>query len=430
MIKNNKDFVHMHCHTEYSAFDGLNKVKSIVKHAKNMGFEALAITDHGNLGGAIKFFQECRKKEDLPDGRCGVTLKPLLGCEFYVAKNRHAKSKNEQPDGRKGNRHLILIAQNAEGYKNLCQLSQASYVEGFYSDARIDFELLQKHSDGLICSSACLSSVVNANLLYGRFDSALKAAGMLKEIFKDKFFLEAMFHGLDEERMILPDIVRLSEKLNCRIVASNDCHYPCAEDGKSQELLMCMSTSKCMKDPKHISFPYHEFYMKSAEEMSMIFSTHPDMLHATVDLASMVDDDSIAKLFGGMRLPKYPVPQEYSNAHDYLEHLAWQGLSQMGRAESQPHRARLTMELEDVKIAKLNNNYDFATYFLIVRDYINWAKNNGILTGCGRGSGFGSLLLRCIGITYGVDPLEHDLLWERFLGFDNKRFLRASDFGF
>ena len=429
MKNNNSDFVHMHCHTEYSAFDGLNKVKAIVRKAKEMGFPALAITDHGNIGGAIKFFQECRKKDDLSDGRGGVSIKPLLGCEFYLSRDRKAKTKAEQPDGRKGNRHLILIAQNAAGYRNLCNLSQCSYVDGFYSDARIDFELLQKHSEGLICSSACLSSVVNSNLLHGRFDAALKAAGMLKDIFGDRFFLEAMFHGLDEERMILPDIIRLSETLNCRIVASNDCHYPSAEDGKSQELLMCMSTSKCIKDDKHIAFPYHEFYLKSAEEMKKIFGSHPDMLHATVDLASMVDDDSIANLFGGMRLPQYEVPSDFLSPHDYLEHLAWSGLQSMGKHESQPHKNRLRMELDDVKIAKLNNNYDFATYFLIVRDYINWAKKSGILTGCGRGSGFGSLLLRCIGVTYGVDPLEHDLLWERFLGFDNKRFMRASDFG-
>lgn len=429
MKRSNKDFVHMHCHTEFSAFDGLNKVKSIIKRAKDMGFPALAITDHGNIGGTIKFFQECRKKENLSDGRDGVSIKPLLGCEFYLARSRHAKSKQEQPDGRKGNRHIILIAQNAEGYKNLCNLSQISYSEGFYSDARIDMEVLQKHSAGLICSSACLSSVVNANLLHGRFDAALKAAGILKEIFGDRFFLEAMFHGLDEERMIIPDIIRLSQKLNCRIVASNDCHYPCAEDGKSQELLMCMSTSKCIKDDRRISFPYHEFYLKSAEEMAMMFGAHPDMLNATVDLAAMVDDDSIAKLFGGMRLPKYIVPDEFADPHAYLEHLAHEGLKSMGKDASDAHKKRLRMELEDVKIAKLNNNYDFATYFLIVRDYINFAKTNGILTGCGRGSGFGSLLLRCIGITYGIDPLEHDLLWERFLGFDNKRFVRASDFG-
>jgi DNA polymerase-3 subunit alpha len=426
---NNKDFVHMHCHTEFSAFDGLNKVKSIVRKAKEMGFPALAITDHGNIGGAIKFFQECRKKEETSDGRKDVSIKPLLGCEFYLARNRFAKSKADQPDGRKGNRHLILIAQNATGYRNLCNLSQTSYVDGFYSDARIDLELLARHSDGLICSSACLSSVVNANLLYGRFDAALKAAGVLKEIFGERFFLEAMFHGLDEERMILPDIIRLSEKLECRIVASNDCHYPEKADAKSQELLMCMSTSRCIKDEKHICFPYQEFYMKSAEEMNKIFGTHPDMLHATVDLASMVDDNSIAQLFGGMRLPQFDTPQEFSSPHDYLEHLAWNGLREMGKSDSEIHTSRLRMELDDVKIAKLNNNYDFATYFLIVRDYINWAKKNGILTGCGRGSGFGSLLLRCIGITYGVDPLEHDLLWERFLGFDNKRFVRASDFG-
>lgn len=425
----NKDFVHIHNHTEFSAFDGLNKMSDFPLLARKMGFKALGITDHGTVGGLVKFFQECTKVYDKNGNKIEHdTIVPLLGCEFYLSKNRFAKSKKDQEDGRKGNRHLVLIAKNWIGFQNLCSLSEKSWTEGFYNDPRIDFNLLEKHSEGLICSSACLSSVVNSNLLHGRYDQAKKAASKFKELFKEDFYLEVMFHGLDAERYIIPDIFKLGEELGIKVIASNDCHYACKEDGCSHEVLMCMSTSRCLSDPKRLKFPYHEFYLKSAEEMSLIFKDRMDCIYNTNEIVDKIDYKNISSNFGGMRLPKFILPDNFADPHDYLEYIAYQGLKSLNLDSSEKHQKRLRLELDDVKIAKLNNSYDFATYFLIVRDYIDYAKKNNILTGCGRGSGFGSLLLKTLGITYGVDPIEHDLLWERFLGFDTKKFVKEQDF--
>lgn len=426
---NNSEFVHLHNHTEFSSFDGLNKMSSFPHLARKMGFKALGITDHGNVGGLVKFFQECTKTVDKNGNKIEFDpIVPLLGCEFYLAKDRFAKNKKDQPDGRKGNRHIILIAKNWKGFENLCTLSERSWTEGFYNDPRIDFSLLEKHHEGLICSSACLSSVVNSNLLNGRYAQAKKVAAYFKNIFGEDFYLEVMYHGLDAERYIIPDIFKLSDELGIKIVATNDCHYSHKEDGDSHELLMCMSTSRCVHDPKRLKFPYHEFYLKSAEEMSAIFSERMDCIYNTLEVSSKIDYKDISKNFGGMRLPKFPLPEKFNDPHDYLEFIAWQGLKDLNLDNSKKHIDRLRLELDDVKIAKLNNNYDFATYFLIVRDYIQFANSKGILTGCGRGSGFGSLLLKTLGITYGVDPIEHDLLWERFLGFDTKKFVKEQDF--
>jgi len=426
---NNSNFVHLHNHSEFSAFDGLNKMSEFPKLARSMGFKALGITDHGNVGGLIKFFQECTKSVDKNGNKIEYDpIKPILGCEFYLAKDRFAKSKKDQPDGRKGNRHIVLIAKNWQGFQNLCTLSEKSWTEGYYNDPRIDFELLTKHHEGLICSTACLSSVVNNNLLHGRYDQAKKVATILKNIFGEDFYFEVMYHGLDAERYIIPDVFKLADSLGSKVLATNDVHYSHKEDGASHEVLMCMSTSRCIHDPKRLKFPYHEFYLKSAQEMAGIFQNRLDSLYNTLEVADKIDHKDISKNFGGMRLPKFPLPNSFSDPHDYLEYIAWDGLKQLGLDHSQKHIDRLRLELDDVKIAKMNNNYDFATYFLIVRDYIQYANTKGILTGCGRGSGFGSLLLKTLGITYGVDPIEHDLLWERFLGFDTKRFVREQDF--
>lgn len=435
MTKNkltNADFVHLHNHTEYSSFDGVNKIKKFPAYAAEMGFKALAITDHGNMGGAFKFMNECNK----------VGIKPIVGCEMYLCKDRHVHFKSHkdkqgnilekgQIDGRKGNRHIVLLAKNWEGYQNLCRLSQASWTEGHaFNDPRIDFDLLEKHSSGLICSSACLSSVVNANLLHGRYDQARKAAGRFKEIFGEDFFLEVMYHGIDAEAMIISDVLKLGEDLNCKVICSNDCHYCEKCQGESHELLMAMSTSNCLTNPKHIHFPFHEFYLKSAEEMQVHFGSNSRLLTNTVDIADSIDSNDIMNnLTGKMRLPRYPIPENFSSPHHYLEHLAYQGLKKLGWDKSPEHVNRLKLEIQDVAVAWENNRYDFATYFLIVRDYIIAAKSKNILVGCGRGSGFGSVLLRCIDISYGPDPIKYDLLWERFLGFDDRRFISSRDFG-
>lgn len=440
----NKDFVHFHVHSEYSNFDGLAKVDQLTLEARKMGFPALALTDHGNIMGWIKFLYNCKasktkKGKDIPY----PPIKGILGCEFYLSRKMNIggdetnvkkiseKRKQVQPDGRRGNRHLNLYAMNWKGYQNICKLSQASFVNGFYFDPRIDIEMLNNCSEGVMGGSACLSNLINVNLVYDRYDVAKKIAGSLNEIFRGNFFLEVMYHGIMEEKEIIPHILKLSSELNIPVLATNDAHYIYKEQGESQELFMCLSQGKCIKDPKRLKFKHKEFYLKSAQEMAKMFGGIPHVLTNTVAMSERIDTPDIEKnLFGGMRLPIFDIPTEYKDAHDYLSKIAMDGLKELGLDRSLEHINRLKMELEDVKVAKESNNYDFATYFLIVRDYIKEAEKQGIFVGPGRGSGYASLLLKCIGITYGEDPLNQSLLWERFLGFDSKRFIKESDFGF
>ena len=435
----NSNFVHSHVHSSYSRFDGLANVPDLVLQARKMGFRALALTDHGNVGGWIKFYQECKKKKDKKDKPIEYDpIKPILGAEYYLCRNHNAHTTEEQKDGRKGNRHIILQAMSQKGYENLCKLSQRSFVEGQFHDPRIDLYDLAECSDGVFCQTACLGSIINSNLLHGRDVEAERAAGLLSDIFGDNMAFEVMYHGIDEEAVIIPKIMKLANKMNKMIIASNDCHYILKEHAKSQELLMAMSTSRCIKDPKHMHFPHDEFYLKSADEMAKIFGSHPEFLTNTLAIAERVED---YLQVGGMRLPKFnldearaemsksgkfPQVPDGKTPHEFLEQLAWIGMKRLKWDKSEEHIAALKMELEDVRIAKENNDMDFATYFLIVWDYINYARSRKILTGCGRGSGYASILLMCLGITYGKDPISLGLFWERFLAFDDLYFINDS----
>jgi DNA polymerase-3 subunit alpha len=421
-----------------SSLDGLATVSKMAHKARKMGFRALALTDHGNIGGWIKFIRECTSTKD-KDGKPlpYSPIKPLLGCEFYLCRNMEWKNKELQTDGKKGNRHLILTAKNWKGYQNLCALSQASWLDGFYSNPRIDIDLLAKHSEGVICQSACLNSLINANLLHDRYDKARQICTKFKDIFGKDFYLEMMYHGIEAQKAIIPDILKLSAELGIPTAASNDCHYLEKEDHTAHDVLLCMQTSKCIKDQNRMHFPYGEFYMKSAEEMSRMFSGIPQSLSNTVALAESVDFDEISKnLFGGFKLPKFDVPEEYNkgndfdNAYAFLSKLAWDGMIKRGWGKSQKHIERLKTELDDIKVAWDNNGYDFATYFLIKWDILNMSREKGILHAPGRGSAYGSLLAHCIGIAYGLDPLEYGLLWERFLGFADAKVVLEGDFGF
>ena len=439
----NEDYVHFHCHSHFSNFDAVDSPEKMFLHARKEGFSALAVTDHGNIQAwpsALKYSKATKdnKGNDIPY----PPIKAILGCEFYLArrmdvgqhreKRDPAESKRLQPDGQRGNRHINLFAMNFCGYQNICRLSQKSFIDGFYFKPRIDIELLSQHSEGVMISSACLSNIINQNLLYGKYDKAKEICGIFNEISSGNFFLEIMYHGIPEEKIIIPDILRLSTELNIPIVCSNDSHYVFKNQAPAQELLLCMSQQKCIKDPNRLRFSHHEFYLKSAEDMGRIFGDIPHALTNSVALAERIDTANIeSNLFGvGMRLPSFKCPEKYKNPFDYLTHLAQQGMKRVGWDLSKKHRTALKKELEDIRIAYVNNGYDFATYFLIVRDYILYAKDNDILVGPGRGSGYGSVLLRCLDITYGVDPLEHGMLFERFLGFDNSRFIKESDFGF
>ena len=426
----NRHYAPLHCHTDKSRFDGLAKPDKSVMRAREMGFPAMGCTDHGTVAAWIKFVAECSRKKDKKGNDIPFApIKPALGCEWYLARNHKYKDTVNQPDGRSGNRHFITFAKNWKGFQNLCRLSELSWCEGFYHSPRIDIEQLAAHAEGLIATSACLSSVINSALLNDKYDAARAACGIFKDIFKEDFFLEVMYHGIDAEAAIIPGIFKLSADLNIPVIATNDVHYVTKDMARSHEALMCMSTSKCLHDPKHLSFPYDEFYLKSAEEMGLIFGDRPEVLWNTCALVERIDDRDIATNMGGMRLPVYKVPPGFAGPHEYLEHLAWEGMQKLGWNNSPAHVACLKKELGDVRVAQENNGYDFATYFLVVWDYINAARKKKILTGCGRGSGYASILLRTLGITYGPDPLKYNLLWERFLGFDDKRFYLASDFG-
>ena len=437
-------------HSEYSSFDGLSKISEVniksaddnlVLTARKMGFPALALTDHGNIGGFIKFINACSAKkdkngEDIPF----PSIKPILGCEMYLCRNHKWKSKEKaveadghfQSDGKKGNRHLNLYALNWEGYQNLSTLCYDSYVDGLsFGNPRVDIEQVAAHSKGLMCGSACLSNVINANLLNDRYDEAKKAASVFKDIFGENFFLEIMYHGIAAQKYVIPDILKIASELDIPVAATNDVHYTHKRQAKSHEVWMASGTQRCLPDPKHLKFPYPEMYLKSAEEMGKIFGSTPQVMDNTLILSERVNTDEIKEhLFGGMRLPKFELPEGFDDPMKFLIHLAKVGMKRIGWDNSRPHVDALKKELQDIQVAKDNNDYDFATYFLIVNDYIQFARDQGIVVGAGRGSGYASILLRALGITYGPDPLEYGLLWERFLGFDSRRFILPKDFGF
>lgn len=382
---------------------------------------ACALTDHGTFAGAIDFLNKCRQNK----------IKPILGIETYMARDHKCKNKDGQKDGRKGNRHLILLAKNLEGYKNICTISQKASLEGYYYDPRTDLELLEKYSTGVIASSACLSNPINWNLSIDRYEEAKQCAGVFKEIFKDDFYLEVMYHGIDIQAKILPDIQKIGQELDIKCYASNDSHYIKKSDAEFHEYIMCVSSGRTVKDPRRLKFPYKEFYYKSPAEMHKIFGHAPSLLKNTIEVAEKCDYSDLVFVEdgGSMRLPKFELPEGFTDPYVYLVKLAWDGLKRLKLDQSQEHVDRLKLELSDIKLVWDTKRYDFSTYFLIVQDVMNFAKRNKIGAGV-RGSGYGSLLLKCIGVVdSAIDPVKMGLLWTRFLGFDAQYFISEQDFG-
>lgn len=367
---------------------------------------------------------------EVEDDHSYVSHISLHNCETYLCRNHLARDKNGQPDGRKGNRHLNIFAKNYKGYQNLCALSQEACVNGLYYDPRIDFELLEKHKEGLIVSSACLSSVVNFNLLKDRYEKALEAVGIFQDIFKDDFYLEMMYHGIDAEAKILPDIQRLSKQTGAKILITNDSHYTEREDAEMHEKIMCISSGKTTKDPKRIKFPYGEFYLKSSEEMKKIFGHVSDYMLNTLEVAEKCDYSDIVFVEDGgeMLLPKFEISPEFKSPQEQLSSMVAKGMIDLKLNNSPEHVKRVNLELSDLELVWKTNRYPFATYFLIVHDIFEFCKKRNISAGI-RGSGYGSLVLKVLGISEGIDPLEHGLLWERFLGFDDAYFISDEDLG-
>ncbi|MFZ5753434.1 MAG: DNA polymerase III subunit alpha, partial [Bacillota bacterium] len=385
-------FVHLHNHTCYSLLDGASKIPELVQQAKEQGMQALAITDHGVMYGVIEFYKEAKK----------ASLKPIIGCEVYVAR----RSRWDKVAGLDDSPyHLVLLAENQEGYQNLIKLVSAAWLEGFYYKPRVDKELLKKYHKGLIALSACLAGEVPALLLEGKEEEARVAALDYQDIFgRDNFFLELQDHGLAEQHQVNSGLLRIARDTRIPLVATNDVHYTRRNDAAIQDILLCIQTGKTLQDQDRMRFETEEFYLKSAEEMRLLFGDYPEALANTVRIAERCQVDF---KFGENFLPFYEVPHGY-NVDTYLEHLCQQGLRERYPKIEPKHQERLAYELSIIK------KMGYSSYFLIVWDFIHYAKKQGIFVGPGRGSAAGSLVSYCLGIT-DIDPLKYDLLFERFL---------------
>ncbi|HMY46461.1 MAG TPA: DNA polymerase III subunit alpha, partial [Leptospiraceae bacterium] len=393
------DFAHLHLHTTYSLLDGAIRIPDLMKYCKENGMSSVAMTDHGNMFGAIQFYKEAVKQG----------IKPIIGNEFYVAPgSRHEKKHMERlADG--NNYHLILLAQNQTGYANLIRLTSRSYTEGFYKKPRIDYELLEKHSEGLICLTACLGGEVQNKIINGREPEARDLAGRMKEIFgEDRFYLEIQNHGIPEERTAALGNIEIAKKNGIRLALTNDSHFLKREDHSAQDILLRINQKKTIEDPTSFSFT-PDFHVKTPAEMFGLFPEHPDAFYNTLRIAEMVD---LNFKFGNPLLPKFDVPQNYT-LDSYLHHIAYEGLKKRYGTITKEVNDRFEFEFSVIQ------KMDFAGYFLIVQDFINHAKSRDIPVGPGRGSAAGSIISYALGIT-DLDPIRYGLLFERFLNPDRK----------
>ena len=387
-------FAHLHLHTEYSLLDGANRIKPLARRLRELGFTHAAITDHGVMYGVIDFYNALRDE--------GLT--PVIGCEMYVCPDRLDKRGAAREYS-----HLILLCENNAGYQNLVKLVSAGYTEGFYYRPRIDYDLLSRHSEGLICLSACLSGDLPKLLLQGRYDEARRYALDMRRMFgPDNYFIEIMDHGLPDERTVLPRLIALSRETGIPLVATNDCHYLRREDAEAQEVLMCIQTGKTLQDETRMRMETRELYVKSEQEMRALFSACPEAVDRADEIARRCN---VTFAFGELHLPRYPITTG-EEAPAMLRRLCAQGLQSRypdaaGDPQSEPSK-RLRYELDMIE------RMGYVDYFLIVWDFIDYAKRNGIMVGPGRGSGAGSIVAYTLGITQ-LDPLRYQLLFERFL---------------
>ena len=386
-------FVHLHIHSEFSLLDGANRIKDLPVRAKELGMKAMAITDHGVMYGAIDFYKACKKEG----------IKPIIGCEVYVAPRRRF---DKEPGIDNHYNHLILLAKNNQGYKNLSKLVSLGFTEGYYYKPRIDLEILEKYHEGLICLSACLAGSVNQALLNGQNEKAEEIALWHKKVFGEDYYIEIQNNGIKEQVLANQKLIQLARKLDIPLVATNDAHYLKREDAYNHEILLCIQTGKRMSDEDRMKFDTEELYVKSPEEMSEYFSAFPEAIENTVKIA---DKCNVEFEFGHTILPNYDVPPEYPTHYDFLKKLCDNGLKKRyGENPSQEILDRAEYEIGIIK------KMGYVDYYLIVWDFIHYAKSNGIPVGPGRGSGAGSILAYAIEIT-DIDPMKYGLLFERFL---------------
>ena len=392
MAEKAKNFTHLHLHTEYSLLDGACRIEGLMQRVKALGQTAVAITDHGVMYGCVDFYKAAKK----------VGVKPIIGCEVYVA----TRTRFDKVNRIDGSNHLVLLCKNETGYKNLIKMVSAGFTEGFYNKPRVDHELLEEYHEGLICLSACLAGEIPQALLAGDYEKAKNLARYYEDLFgKGNYYIEIQDHGLDEQRTVLPLLVRLSRETGIPLVATNDAHYLEKEDSRMQHILICIQTNKTVNDDDVLEFGTDEFYVKSTDEMYELFSAWPEACENTSRIAEMCSFDFE---FGVTRLPYFVAPDGMDNK-EYFVKLCRDGLlRRYGADVPEDIRARLDYEISII------DRMGYINYYLIVFDFINYAKSQGIPVGPGRGSGAGSLAAYCVGIT-NIDPIKYNLLFERFL---------------
>ncbi len=384
-------FVHLHVHTEFSLLDGACRIKKVAKRAKELGQNALAITDHGVMYGAVDFYKACKEAE----------IKPIIGCEVYVAP-RGMEDKQHGIDNNYS--HLILLCKNDTGYKNLCYMVSAAFSDGFYIKPRIDWPLLHRHAEGLICLSGCVAGAIPRLIINGDYEKAKMKALELKELFGEDFYLEIQDHGLREEKQASQGLIKLSRELNIPLALTNDAHYIEKKDAYYQDVLMCIQMQKTVDDTNRMRFETQELYLKSEEEMRALF---PDYGEAADNTALIAEKCNFDFVFGNYQLPRFKLPEGENDSYEYLEKLCEKGFYERFPTRPEVH-TQLQYELGVIK------KMGFVDYFLIVQDYINYAKSQGIPVGPGRGSAAGSVVAYCLHIT-DVDPIKYSLFFERFL---------------
>ena len=387
-----RDFVHLHIHTEYSLLDGACRIDQLMDRVKECGQTAIACTDHGVMYGCVQFYKAAKK----------AGIKPIIGCEVYVA----TRTRFDKVNKIDGNNHLILLCKNETGYKNLIKMVSAAFVEGFYSKPRVDKQLLEQYHEGLICLSACLAGEVPQAILAGDYERAKATALWYRDLFGEgNYYIELQDHGLEEDNIVLPQLIKLARETGIPMAATNDSHYLRKEDAKMQAILLCIQTGKTIQDADRMEFQTDEFYVKTTDEMYDLFSMVPEACENTAKIAEQCNFDFE---FGHTKIPYYKAPDGMDN-QAFFEKLCWEGLERRyGPNVPQANKDRLSYEIGVVKTMGYTN------YYLIVWDYINYAKSQGIPVGPGRGSGAGSIAAYSVGIT-DIDPIRYNLIFERFL---------------
>ena len=386
-------FTHLHVHTEYSLLDGSNKIKEYVARVKELGMDSAAITDHGVMYGCIDFYRAAKE----------AGINPILGCEVYVAPG--SRFDKEMQHGEDRYYHLVLLAENNQGYSNLMKIVSAGFVEGYYYKPRVDLEVLEKYHEGIIALSACLAGEIPRFLTRGLYEEGKRAALRYREIFgKNNFFLELQNHGIREQEIVNQQLVRMSSETGIELVCTNDVHYTYAEDAGSHDILLCIQTGKKVQDEDRMRYEGGQYYVKSEKEMAALFPYAPQALENTKKIG---DRCHVEIEFGVTKLPKYDVPDGYTS-WEYLNKLCWEGLEEKYHPVTEELKERLTYELNTIK------TMGYVDYFLIVWDFIKYARDNDIMVGPGRGSAAGSIVSYSLGITQ-LDPIRYQLLFERFL---------------